>query len=220
MKAALFDLDDTLYDEKSFVRSGFNEVSLEIASRCHLSPELLLEQMLDILGRQGRGRVFNTLLERHGIHDLSLVDLLVQKYRGHRPRIELFGDVVPVLQELKRRRLQLGLITDGDAIAQRRKIDALQLYEYMDVIVITDELGKEFWKPHPLPFLKATNSLNVKTSESVYIGDNPAKDFQGCNALAMATIHLIRDGRCCWESCDAGHHATDLFGVLGIINGK
>lgn len=219
MKAALFDLDDTLYDEMSFVRSGFREVSVEIALRYHLSPELILEQMLDIIGSQGRGRVFNAVLERHGIHDLSLVDSLVQKYRGHRPRIELFSDVVPVLQELRRRGLRLGLITDGDATAQRRKVEALELQNHMDVIVITDELGKEFWKPHPLPFLSATDSLNVKTPESVYVGDNPAKDFKGCNTLGMTTIHLIRTGQCCWDACDADHHAKDLFGVLEIING-
>ncbi len=48
----------------------------------------------------------------------------------------------------------------------------------MDKIIVTDDYGKEYWKPSIRPFQMMLEYFNIKPEEAVYIGgDNPNKDF-------------------------------------------
>jgi putative hydrolase of the HAD superfamily len=78
------------------------------------------------------------------------------------------------------------------ASVQRRKITALGLNELFDALICTDELGQEFWKPSPIPFKVALALLGMCPSESVYVGNDPAKDFGGPNEIGMVTIRVDR----------------------------
>lgn len=61
------------------------------------------------------------------------------------------------------------------------------------MIIITDELGKEHWKPDKLPYKKTLANLNVKPNQSIYIGDNIKKDFITAKELGMETVHIERE---------------------------
>lgn len=89
-RAVIFDLDDTLYLEKDFVVSGFRAAAQCLARRLHLDAEELLSQMLQILGTNGRGRVFDTLLAQLKIDSTPWLPMLLQAYRSHHPTISLF----------------------------------------------------------------------------------------------------------------------------------
>ena len=191
MNAALFDLDDTLYSEINFVESGFKAVAGYLGSRFGFDQETIYEQLLNILNEQGRGRVFDRLMSELGIDDENRVGLLVYIYRSHKPEIKLFPEALPVLRALKQKGLLLGLITDGMASVQRKKIAALHLDE-LDMVVCSDEIGRDCWKPSVVPFKLALDFLQVTPGEAVYVGDNIAKDFQGANAASMGTIMLKR----------------------------
>ena len=191
MKAVLFDLDDTLYPEISFVKSGFKAVAGYLGSRFGFDQEVVYEQLLNILNEQDRGRIFDRLLSELGIYDEDRVRLLVYIYRSHKPEIKLFPEALPVLRALKQKGLLLGLITDGMASVQRNKIAALHLDE-LDMVVCSDEIGRDCWKPSVVPFKLALEFLQVTPGEAVYVGDNIAKDFQGANAVSMGTIMLRR----------------------------
>jgi len=86
----------------------------------------------------------------------------------------------------------LGLITDGDKGAQLNKIKLLDLQKYMNKIIITDEYGKEYWKPSIKPFKMILEYFNIDSKESIYIGDNPNKDFIPCKKLGINTVRIIR----------------------------
>ena len=152
---------------------------------------MVYEQLLNILNEQGRGRIFDRLLSELGIYDEDRVRLLVYIYRSHKPEIKLFPEALPVLRALKQKGLLLGLITDGMASVQRNKIAALHLDE-LDMVVCSDEIGRDCWKPSVVPFKLALEFLQVTPGEAVYVGDNIAKDFQGANAVSMGTIMLRR----------------------------
>ncbi len=53
----------------------------------------------------------------------------------------------------------------------------------MDKIIVTDDYGKEYWKPSIRPFQMMLEYFNIKPEEAVYIGDNPNKDFLPCKEL-------------------------------------
>lgn len=194
MKSVIFDLDDTLYPEMTFVESGFAEVARHLSS-CHdMKEDSLLERMLDILGRDGRGSVFNTLLQELRLHSDDMVKLLVYVYRSHRPSIDLYDDAEAVLRTLRASGFSLGIVTDGMGSVQRRKIQALGLEDLVDVVVCSDELGAEDWKPSVVPFKVALELMQLRPADAAYVGDDITKDFTGPNSLGMLTLQIDRGG--------------------------
>jgi len=190
LKAVLFDMDDTLYPESDFVKSGFRAVSCYLRSKYGLAEDWLLDEMLRILQRDGRGKVFDTLLENLGLYSDDHIKLLVYIYRSHRPTIYPFRDVLPIVDNLKKDGLRLGIVTDGMGSVQRNKIAALGMESLFDVIVCTDELGREYWKPSVVAFKIALELLQVSATQAAYVGDNVHKDFVGPNSIGMLTIQV------------------------------
>ena len=117
---------------------------------------------------------------------------LVKEYREHKPNIEFYKDVIPTINKLRNNGYKLGIITDGYKETQNKKIDVLNCKTLFDEIIITDELGKEYWKPHERSYKLMSKKLNVDLSEMVYIGDNEAKDFVTANLLGVKTIRIER----------------------------
>jgi putative hydrolase of the HAD superfamily len=194
LKAVLFDLDNTLYPEEQFVTSGFRAVANFLAAREIMDAQTLHKRMLHILHTQGRGRVFNGLLAELKLDSNVWLRTLLLVYRSHQPAINLFPGVADALRTLKNRGVRLGLITDGAASVQRRKIAALDLERHMDVIVCTDELGAGCAKPSSVPFEVALNLLGVAPDRAAYVADDLHKDFAGPNRLRIKSVHVRSAG--------------------------
>jgi putative hydrolase of the HAD superfamily len=200
LDAILFDLDNTLYPEEQFVRSGFHAVAEYVASRLCLDAHALETKMMQILEEVGRGQVFDILLREFGLDPRVWGKTLLLVYRSHTPTIELFPEVPALLDLLKSHGVLVGLVTDGIASVQRRKIGALGLEQRMDVLVCTDELGDGCAKPSCVPFEVALTILNVTPGRAAYVADDASKDFVGPNQLGMKSVRL---------------HSTGLLGVSG-----
>jgi carbamoyl-phosphate synthase large subunit len=193
-KAVLFDLDNTLYPEEQFVLSGFRAVAQALGERLNLPVEMLLDKTLKILQDHGRGKVFDRLLEELQIDSAKWLRTMVQVYRSHQPLIFLFPGVTAALRSLKDRGVKIGLVTDGLASVQRRKIAALGLDWPMDVIVCTEEIGEGCRKPSTTPFEVALQLLKVPAGAAAYIADDASKDFAGPNRLGMTSVQLRSAG--------------------------
>ena len=84
MKAVIFDLDDTLYPEKSYCLSGYRAVADHIGGDYELLKELFIESPK---------MVFNRYFERLGInYEKEDILKLIGIYRGHKPEIEFFPE--------------------------------------------------------------------------------------------------------------------------------
>lgn len=189
IKLVIFDLDDTLYNEIDFVYSGFMNVSIILSKKYGISTDLLFKDMVDILNSQGRGKIFDQICEKYRLEEN--IEDLVKIYRYNNPKILLYDDAYEVLNRFKSK-YKLGLITDGHRGAQWNKIKALDIEKYMDKIIVTDDYGKDYWKPSIKPFEIILEYFNMKPGESVYIGDNPNKDFLPCKELGINSIRIIR----------------------------
>ncbi len=186
---AVFDMDDTLYLERDYVRSGFQAVGRLARERLRIDDfgELAWSRF-----EQGqRTKIFDAVLQECSRPaDDSIIAEFVALYRSHQPEIRLAEDVPGVLAAL-RIHANLALITDGFPETQRRKMDALGLHEWFDVLIVTDELGVEHRKPHPRAFDEVA-SLYPRANSFVYVGDNPAKDFQAPYAKGWKSIRIRR----------------------------
>lgn len=192
-QCVVFDLDDTLYLERDYVRSGFEAVDLFLKEKGVTD---FFDRAWSYFSSGGRGNTFNVVLDQMNVeYDTKLISKLVDVYRCHQPQISLLPDAVTVLNELVGS-YPLGLITDGFGKSQRNKIRSLGLENIFEYIVVTDELGvdRKYWKPHAKPYETVRQFFSVPHNKCVYVGDNPKKDFVTANKLDWLTVQVNHSG--------------------------
>jgi dihydrofolate synthase/folylpolyglutamate synthase len=101
----------------------------------------------------------------------------------------IFDDVAPCLQELKRRGLKLGIISNWDD-RLRPLLGELQLDHYFDSIVISGPAGPQ--KPEPKIFQAAAAQLHIPAEAILHIGDSASEDVAGARAAGLRALLLTR----------------------------
>jgi putative hydrolase of the HAD superfamily len=201
----LVDLDDTLYPQAEFLDAAWQAVA-----ECGVEFGLDRAAVLTALRRAAAAGS-----DRGGIIDRALASMRSPKipvgafltaFRNACPRrLTPYPGVLEALVEL-RRRVPIALISDGDVPGQQRKLAALGLADAFDLLVFSDRWGREFRKPHPLPFQAALRGLAIPAELAVMIGDRPDKDITGALAANIRTIR-VRTGE---YSARPDHPATWL----------
>jgi putative hydrolase of the HAD superfamily len=186
----VFDLDDTLYLEKDYVVSGFNAVGQWAAEWLSISD--FAERCLILFERGHRGDIFDSTLRECGqVATPQLVAGLVELYRAHLPAIHMAPDAKQILTQI-RQCWPIAIVTDGPALSQTRKCEALGLASIARPLVLTEILGDGFCKPHKAAFELVASCVEAK--QFAYVGDNPAKDFTAPKQLGWMTVRVRRPG--------------------------
>jgi putative hydrolase of the HAD superfamily len=191
LRALLFDLDDTLYPECEYVRSGFRAVSQWAAQSMHVPKKATFDALCQLFESGARKDTFDQWLKSIGRDGSEWLPSLLDVYHNHAPRISPYPEVPGVLGKLSRK-MSLGLVSDGVLATQEKKLDALGLRRYFDCVVFADAWGRSFWKPCTRAFEEALRRLEVAASATVYVADNPLKDFSGARQLGIATVRVRR----------------------------
>jgi HAD superfamily hydrolase (TIGR01549 family) len=130
-------------------------------------------------------------------------DCAVEMVRAweHSHNFELYEDVLPVLEELRRHRLRIGLVSNT-----ARDLDHFVAHHGLDVdaVVSSGHFGKT--KPHPSIFEFVLERLEVPPARAAMVGDSIADDVEGALALGMRALLLDREGR----YPERGDRLTDL----------
>ena len=105
----------------------------------------------------------------------------------------LFENVKELLDEFRIFSIPIIIITDLTTQIQFRKIVHLELDEYIDFVITSEEAG--FDKPHPSPFKLAFKKLNFKKETTWMFGDDPVKDIKGSrDAIGAITFQKLHSG--------------------------
>jgi putative hydrolase of the HAD superfamily len=185
----VFDLDDTLFSEGSYVRSGFAAVDEWLLRNSNVSG--FLSRALEHYNSGARGRIIDLALQDLSIFSEALVTTLVTHYREHSPRIDFYPDAQWALEYFHESN-SIGLLTDGWLVSQRQKVKALGLERLADHIIYSDALGRACWKPSAAPYCALVEKFSCRHSDCVYIADNPQKDFITARKLGWTTIRVLR----------------------------
>lgn len=198
LQAIVFDLDDTLYAEKDFVLSGFRAVASWASLNLGINEENGFATLANLYHQGIRNNTFNQWLTMHDVDQFheeidptATVAILLNVYRQHIPTISPFTESIDLLNILTKS-YKIGLVSDGYLEVQQRKWMALELDSFFDAVVFSDSLGRENWKPSTAPFKLVLERLKIAPENSIYIGDNPRKDFFGARQLGMYTIQVKR----------------------------
>lgn len=183
----VFDMDDTLYKEYRYRRSGLACVADHYAAACGMAPADLFEVL------QNRpSTAFEFVEEKAAANGVKVtVDEQLTVYRSHRPDITLDDDAVYALTCLRESGHLLGVITDGRALGQLNKIAVLDLERYIAPEMIMPTALYDTDKHHPEPFVRIERLMRQLGAQSMaYVGDNPSKDFMFPNLMGWRTVML------------------------------
>jgi putative hydrolase of the HAD superfamily len=178
-KVFVFDLDDTLYSERDFEKSGI-EFVYENLSIKHISLETILNN---------RNNWIELII--NGSNNQISLQMVLEIYRNHFPTIRLYEDAKVFLEKLHSEGIEMSLITDGRSITQRNKLRALGIESFFKNIVISEEVNSE--KPSEYNFRAVM--YNKIAENYIYIADNPKKDFITPNKLGWTSICLLDRGQ-------------------------
>jgi putative hydrolase of the HAD superfamily len=206
LRCIVFDMDDTLYLERDYVRSGFSHAGMLVQERFGVTGFSDAAWKLFLEGK--RRNIFDLAFESIGMPpSKSVVRELVDVYRNHTPAISLAEDAIHCLNSLTTK-YDLALISDGPIASQTNKARALDLNRWIGLMILTDKWGTSFYKPHPRAFLTVQKVLGADPSECLYVADNPLKDFAAPNALGWVTVRVRRHGGLHSDAISDEHHAT------------
>ncbi len=189
----VFDVDDTLYLERDYVRSGFRAVDAHLRERHGAGG--FFERAWAAFERGVRRRTFDEVLPALGLEPSeAMIGELVEVYRSHHPEISLLPDALDALRAAREAGFAVAVVTDGPEASQAAKVEALGLTRWADPIVLTARLGTGFAKPHPRAFERVQAHSGCRGAACLYVADNPAKDFAGPKRLGWRTLRVRRPG--------------------------
>lgn len=174
----VFDMDDTLYSEQDYVKSGYRAIAERYSDIEGLAEKLwkAFENGLPAI---------DTVFASERIFQYK--DEALTIYREHIPDIRMYTGVAEMLERIRHSGREVGMITDGRPSGQRAKIYALK--PKIDKIIVTDELGGiEYRKPNPRAFAMMSEMMQLEYERMVYVGDNIKKDFKAPTMLGMRCI--------------------------------
>jgi putative hydrolase of the HAD superfamily len=127
---------------------------------------------------------------------------------------ELYPDTLPVLQELKRRNLKTGILTNTAYGLDREYLakDAVGIMPYIDIFLSSTEVG--FRKPHTAGFYRIAEELAVNTSDCMFVGDEEV-DITGANASGMVSVFIDRKNE--GKQYGQAHTLTTLDEILELV---
>jgi putative hydrolase of the HAD superfamily len=202
VRAVLFDLGDTLIDEKDF------DSWAEIARRFYLDldPDVLRHAYFEVLsdvdarphpaGREaGLLDFWRRTLSRaagKGLDEGMARKFIAAVHEVERP-VRLYSDTRRCLDILKAERRALGVVSNSSSEASvRRILDRVGILDYFERILSSGTEGVE--KPDPEIFRRAVERMDVRPEEAVYVGNLAHTDAKAAEAAGLHGLWLNREG--------------------------
>jgi HAD superfamily hydrolase (TIGR01509 family) len=101
-------------------------------------------------------------------------------------------DALPVLTDLKKMGIRTAVVSNtpwgSSGRAWRSELARHGLLTALDAVVFCTDVG---WrKPHPIPFRRALDLLDISAQEAVFVGDDPVWDVEGAKGAGLRPILL------------------------------
>ena len=206
LRAIFFDIDDTLYSTSEFAElARQNSLDAMIEQGLEMTREDLQVELEEVINE------FSSNYEHH--FDKLFLRIPRRLYKGKNPAVLIAAGVV-AYHETKIRQLVpyedavevirllsagtdliLGVITEGLGVKQAEKLLRMRLVSYLtpNAVFISHQLGIS--KPNPKLYQRACSDLNLRPTETMYVGDNPLHDVDPPNSIGMMTVRMRRGGK-------------------------
>ena len=209
IQGIVFDLDDTLLS-----KSEWTAPALEFAAtKLKLDAQRVWELATRYAAEHGGADagIYNHVLLMCGQSDSAMnIRALVAWANQYTPSpgtLSLLPGVNQVLEKLGRR-YRLAVIADGNVDCQKAKVTATGLDRLVASIVYSDAIdGIRSRIPDPRPFRAALTELGTRVTHTLFVGDNPVKDFFRPRQLGFVTVRVMCGEYAKVEYPSADHYA-------------
>lgn len=220
----ILDLDNTLYGYdkphkralKSVLSSFSSEFEIPFEKAMATFNEARKNTQLDLPNRaasHNRVLYFQKMLELNGLNSLKYALKLYDTYwNTFLDNMAVFNRVTEFLEMHTSQGCKFCILTDLTAHIQFRKIQKLNLSQYIDYLVTSEEVGVE--KPDALMFEKALEKLRCSANEALMIGDNWEKDILGATAKGIRSIWINHDKKS--RDIPSGVTAVEAFEQISL----
>jgi HAD superfamily hydrolase (TIGR01509 family) len=136
------------------------------------------------------GVPYDELLRELGIEDPDR--FIDAEHEVWRPAHAALGSAQALLDSLRGRGVKTGVVANAwpePGRVLRADAEAYGLARYLDVLVLSDEVGSR--KPEPGIFLAALDALGVDATAAMYVGDRLETDVQGAASVGMTTVQAL-----------------------------
>lgn len=219
IKAVLFDLDGTLLDRDTSVKKFVEDQHTRLSSALsHIPKKIFAEKFMELEqnGYVWKDKVYQKLADELAVRRMPPGKLLEDYLNHFKHHCTPFPNLVSTLDELKKKGLRLGMVTNGYGVFQNDTIKALEIKEYFDTILISEMEGLS--KPDPLLFERAAERLNVKTEECMFVGDHPKNDVEAAKNTGMLAVWKTSPY---WDEAEAAdYRINDLEELKEIIENE
>ena len=133
------------------------------------------------------------LLRELGVKDVALLAEKIQSEWHARAGFTLYPDTIPCLNELKRRGMPMGIVSQNTDTNEEFRNLALRvegIEHYFSVIVTSESAGHD--KPDPRLFLAAADAAGVVPQQALFVGDKLDMDVNGAAAAGMQAVLIDR----------------------------
>jgi putative hydrolase of the HAD superfamily len=204
IRAALFDLDDTLIDHQHASRAAMVGVRERFPAFQRLTlDELGVEhqRILDQLHHNvalGQRTVTDARIERYRLlfaytgadpsHASAAAELHRRVYQASRCRVAGALELPRAL----RGRVRIAVVTNNTLAEQTEKLATFELAAEVDALVTSEEVGAA--KPDGRIFAAALRRVDCSPDDAVMIGDSWKHDVLGATDAGIAAIWFNRNG--------------------------
>jgi HAD superfamily hydrolase (TIGR01549 family) len=228
IKAVLFDIDGTLFDQHSAQRQIFKAFKREFASLFgDIDDYMLMTIYLEAARLAGeyfytdndkklihlyQFQMFLTMLGRDDGYEREMADFYIGQYLKTKAAIP---DARMVVEQLSKR-YQLGVISNGTSLVQQNKLKSLGIDQLLRCVIVSEDV--DMLKPDPNIFRKAADNLRLETGKCLYVGNTYDHDIIGGSEAGMLTCWFNPSGtRPIIESVKPDYEIKTLDKLLDIL---
>ena len=119
------------------------------------------------------------------------VEFIELYFEGLEKHGEPLPGIIDLLSSLKGK-CTIGIVSNGPGTVQRKRLQISGLMEYIDLIVLSCEVG--FAKPDSEILRYAIKLADSKTYDTLFIGDSAGSDMGAANAAGVDFVFVRPDG--------------------------
>ncbi|MBO5065788.1 MAG: HAD family hydrolase [Clostridia bacterium] len=196
IKAVVFDLDHTLFDRYATINKLVPQLRKHFDLADGITDEFFIQELSyadkHFVHKGWRG-IYNYLVEKgifKTVPSFSEYTEIVLRHFKH--LAEKYEFAVPTLEKIRSMGYRIGLITNGNATLQYKKLEMLELTEEFDEIIVSGDTPYE--KPDKEIFLMMAEKMGIEPGEMMYVGDHPLNDVEGSRNAGCISVWVKTTG--------------------------
>lgn len=191
IKAVIFDMYETLVT----LMDGKTYFGEEIADDLGIDRNDFLPMWRSTetdrsIGKLSLENVLTDIMKHFGCFSSEKLNRVIQKRKERKAEVfeHLHAEIIPMLDELKKRSIRIGLISNCYS-EEAEAIKESVLFSYFDAVCLSYDEGVQ--KPDREIFERCLERLALKPAECLYVGDGGSDELEAARGIGMETAQAV-----------------------------